>query len=271
MKRRNERLRELESVYSLSIETRNFEINQLINRNNFIMLFQGVLLAAVFQNQASKPVVEAIICLCGVFVSAFQVALSSGAKYWQEHWELKTEKIEELLKTEHADDKFIALFSKGKNESLDPCRECERRRHALYIWVLLAIFLFCSVLFVNGQMLCALIVIIAFLIVVAVAEVCGTCDESAETTANHDVDVTPQDMRKKIFKGVYLNPASILIYRKYSVSKVPVYVGLSLVVTWSALALHSFGVDYFGWAKGHIVKPDNYRKYANSSYRKPPE
>lgn len=83
------RLKDLESVYKLSIDTRNFEINQLINRNNFIMLFQGVLLAAVFQNQASKPVVEAIICICGIFVSAFQVMLSSGAKYWQEFWELR--------------------------------------------------------------------------------------------------------------------------------------------------------------------------------------
>jgi hypothetical protein len=50
-----EKLSELKAVYKLAIETRNFEIHQLINRNNFFMLFQGVLLAAVFNNQASKP------------------------------------------------------------------------------------------------------------------------------------------------------------------------------------------------------------------------
>ena len=43
----NENISELKAVYKLAIETRNFEIQQLINRNNFFMLFQGVLLAAV--------------------------------------------------------------------------------------------------------------------------------------------------------------------------------------------------------------------------------
>ncbi len=36
-----EKLSELKAVYKLAIETRNFEIHQLINRNNFFMLFQG--------------------------------------------------------------------------------------------------------------------------------------------------------------------------------------------------------------------------------------
>lgn len=71
----------LKAVYKVCIETRNFEINQLIQRNNFFMLFQGVLLAAALQNQGSKPVVELIICLTGIFVSIYQLQMASGAKY----------------------------------------------------------------------------------------------------------------------------------------------------------------------------------------------
>ena len=92
-----EKLPELKAVYKLAIETRNFEIHQLINRNNFFMLFQGVLLAAVFNNQASKPFVEFVICFAGIFISWHQIGVAAGAKYWQEWWELKTSEIEERL------------------------------------------------------------------------------------------------------------------------------------------------------------------------------
>lgn len=266
------RLKDLESVYKLSIDTRNFETNQLINRKNFIMLFQGVLLAAVFQNQASKPVVGAIICICGIFVSAFQVMLSSGAKYWQEFWELKTEKIEEILKIEHGEDRFIALLSKGNNEKIDPCKECERKRRALYIWIALAVLLISCVLCINNQTTMAACLTVASIIIILVSELCLQCQnpETKEAPKPSEAEVTPQDMEKKILKGSTLNPAGLLIYRKYSVSKIPVYVGLTLVATWSALAIHSFGVDYYGIAKGHVIKSDNYREDTDSSYRKAP-
>lgn len=88
----------LKSVYKICIETRNFEINQLIQRNNFFMLFQGVLLAAALQNQASKPYVEFIICFAGVFVSLYQLQMASGAKFWQEWWESRVDHYEEKLR-----------------------------------------------------------------------------------------------------------------------------------------------------------------------------
>lgn len=89
----------LKSVYKICIETRNFEINQLIQRNNFFMLFQGVLLAAALQNQSSKPLVEFIICLTGVFVSFYQLQMASGAKFWQEWWESRVDYYEKKLRS----------------------------------------------------------------------------------------------------------------------------------------------------------------------------
>lgn len=92
----------LKAVYKVCIETRNFEINQLIQRNNFFMLFQGVLLAAALQNQGSKPIVELVICLTGIWVSIYQLQMASGAKYWQEWWESRLEEYEKKL-GEHKD------------------------------------------------------------------------------------------------------------------------------------------------------------------------
>jgi hypothetical protein len=90
-------LESIKSVYEICIKTRNFEINQLIQRNNFFMLFQGVLLASALQNQASKPVVELIICLTGVLVSYYQLQMACGAKFWQEWWEIRVDHFEEKL------------------------------------------------------------------------------------------------------------------------------------------------------------------------------
>ena len=87
----------LKALYEISIETRNFEINQLIQRNNFFMLFQGVLLSAVMQTETSKPYVEVIICIAGFFVSIYQLQMASGAKYWQEWWESRVDYFEEQL------------------------------------------------------------------------------------------------------------------------------------------------------------------------------
>jgi hypothetical protein len=93
----NERLESLKSLYEISISTRNFEISQLIQRNNFFMIFQGVLLASVIQSENSRPLVEFIICATGLTVSFYQMQMASGAKFWQEWWESRVEHFEKLL------------------------------------------------------------------------------------------------------------------------------------------------------------------------------
>lgn len=109
-KETSDKYSELKAVYKLAIQTRNFEIQQLINRNNFFMLFQGVLLAAVFSNQASKPFVEFVVCFAGIIISWHQIGVAAGAKYWQEWWELKTSEIENQLKQLIGEQQFVPLF-----------------------------------------------------------------------------------------------------------------------------------------------------------------
>jgi hypothetical protein len=89
----------LKAVYKICIETRNFEINQLIQRNNFFMLFQGVLLAAALQTEASKPLVELVVCASGILVSLYQLQMACGAKFWQEWWESRVDHYEGKLRS----------------------------------------------------------------------------------------------------------------------------------------------------------------------------
>ncbi|MEK8081940.1 RipA family octameric membrane protein [Pseudomonas sp. XK-1] len=87
----------LKAVYEVSIKARDFEISHLIQRNNFFMLFQGVLLASVMQAENSRPFVELVVCITGFLVSIYQIQMASGAKFWQEWWESRVEHFEVLL------------------------------------------------------------------------------------------------------------------------------------------------------------------------------
>ncbi len=87
----------MKSIFKLCLEMRNFEITQLTHRNNFFMIFQGVLLAGVVQSSHSLPVVSFLVCVAGFLVSIYQVAMAGGAKFWQEYWEEVLSKSEQLL------------------------------------------------------------------------------------------------------------------------------------------------------------------------------
>ncbi|HFF5021147.1 TPA: hypothetical protein ACPZMC_000491 [Yersinia enterocolitica] len=125
----------IKRLYELTIRVRDFEITQLSQRNNFFMLFQGVLfagLATLLQNSSGKDY-AALVCFIGLFVSMFQIGISSGAKYWQEFWEESVRKTEiELIKemkSIHPDsklyrEKVYKLFSIEMSE----VESCVRKR-----------------------------------------------------------------------------------------------------------------------------------------------
>jgi hypothetical protein len=87
-------------LYQLAISARDMEINQLVQRNNFFMIFQGVLLAGLLQasgNGKIIPIVSFLVCCAGLLLSLLQVGMAAGAKFWQERWEDAVEKFEEVL------------------------------------------------------------------------------------------------------------------------------------------------------------------------------
>lgn len=105
-------------IYKLAIAGRDMEINQLVQRNNFFMIFQGVLLAGLLQaagNGKIIPVVSLLACIAGLVVSLLQVGMAAGAKFWQERWESAVEATERFLLEEQPKErsKLFELFSSG--------------------------------------------------------------------------------------------------------------------------------------------------------------
>lgn len=88
----------------LDLRLREFEISQLTQRNNFFMIFQGVLIGGLVQSQGtSAPIITFGMSLLGVMASVLQIGMAGGAKYWQSRWEASTRSSEiaivlELLK-----------------------------------------------------------------------------------------------------------------------------------------------------------------------------
>ncbi len=88
----------------LDLRLREFEINQLTQRNNFFMIFQGVLIAGLVQSQGTAaPIITFGMSVLGAFTSLLQIGMAGGAKYWQSRWEASTRSSEiaitlELLK-----------------------------------------------------------------------------------------------------------------------------------------------------------------------------
>ena len=100
--------------YDLDMKLREFEISQLTQRNNFFMIFQGVMIAGLIQSQGNAPViVNFYVCLTGMFVSVFQIGMAGGAKFWQSRWESssRTSEIEIVLKLLQADKHAIRTFT----------------------------------------------------------------------------------------------------------------------------------------------------------------
>ncbi|TIH06231.1 hypothetical protein [Pseudomonas leptonychotis] len=165
----------LSQLYKLCIETRNFEISQLINRNSFFMIFQGVLLAGIIQSAGNIAIVSFVGCLCGLLVSLLQTGMACGAKYWQEYWETSTVLAEE------------EILKNVENDT---------ERQAMY------------------QLF----------------------------------SMSPEAMHEQVRKRLYERKSgfivSHLILKKYSASKIPIYVGMVFSITWFFLLLATVE---FGW------------------------
>jgi hypothetical protein len=87
----------LKHLFKIALECRNFEITQLVQRNNYFMIFQGVIFMGLIQSAHSVPVVSFMICVVGLVTSFFQAQMAAGAKFWQEYWEAAVTRIEQEL------------------------------------------------------------------------------------------------------------------------------------------------------------------------------
>lgn len=107
----------LKKIYYIAVKTRNFEITQLVQRNNFFMIFQGVLLASIIYSSNTVPYVQLMICIAGCYIAVQQTKAAAGAKFWQEYWEAEVVKAEKNLESFYESKSieplpFIPMFDK---------------------------------------------------------------------------------------------------------------------------------------------------------------
>lgn len=189
----------LAAAYQLALDQRAFEIAQLTNRNNFFMVFQGVLLAGLIQSQgAAAPVMNFFVCVAGMAMSLFQAGMASGAKYWQIRWEVAVKRIEMLLLKELEDaPQLVQLFTADMTH-LSPTEQIEIRR-------------------INSL-----------------------------GARAHDKLNDTKGFIGKLVKADLTGPLPSLakwaIKRRFSVSKIPFWVGVSLFLVWVLIWINTFSL-----------------------------
>lgn len=192
----------------LDLHLREFEINQLTQRNNFFMIFQGVLIAGLVQSHGeAAPIVTFSMSLLGVATAVLQIGMAGGAKYWQSRWEASTRSSEIAL--------VLALLRRGK----------------------LAVQTFTH----DSSLL--------------------TEDEQAEISEwnalnpDEPIIVDREYIRKIVVADIHANKTKSLrrsadwwvrtfaIEPKWSVSRIPIWMGAALLIFWLLMTLHSIRID----------------------------
>lgn len=202
----------LSQAFELTLRQREFEINQLTQRNNFFMIFQGVLIAGLIQSGGSAAaVVSFLVCLVGLVVSLFQIGMASGAKYWQMRWERATKTLElwlleDLKEHPHVSQFFTVdgthLTADEKQRLTEVNKTAARANDPLTM--------------VDGA-----VKIENWKELAAAAEKAGWLQRLTGA------------------------PVDWAILRKPSVSRIPIYVGVALAIFWCVLVVNIIQVD--GW------------------------
>jgi hypothetical protein len=192
----------------LDLHLREFEINQLTQRNNFFMIFQGVLIAGLVQSHgAAAPVVTFSMSLLGVATSLLQIGMAGGAKYWQSRWEASTRSSEIAIVLDHLRRGKLAVQTFTHDSTVLTPEE----QAAIAEW---------NALHPDD-------LIIAdkdFIHRVVLADIDANSSKSLRGRADWWV------------KRWAIEP-------KWSVSRIPIWMGAALLVFWLLIALHSIRIE----------------------------
>jgi hypothetical protein len=196
----------------LDLRLREFEISQLTQRNNFFMIFQGVLIAGLVQSQGTAAaLITFAMAMLGVGTSVMQIGMAGGAKYWQSRWEASTRSSEIAIVLELLKQKKLAV----QTFTLDPTLLTMDEQKQIKAW--------------NDQHLDPndhLIGDPSFINNIVKADINGGRASGPRNWADWWV------------KRIAIEP-------KWSVSRIPIWVGAMLMVFWVIIAINSINVPGF--------------------------
>lgn len=195
----------LAAAFQLALHQREFEISQLTQRNNFFMIFQGVLIAGLVQsNGSAAAAISFALCFIGLVVSIFQVGMAAGSKYWQVRWERAAKTTELWLLDALQGEPRISHFFTADGKDLTP------------------------------------------------AEIQQMRDINTNSIRQNDpltMDVGSGETKNRIELGLgnpgwFKRQTNRLILGGFSVSRIPLYVGIALALFWTYLL--SFTIAFNG-------------------------
>lgn len=196
----------------LDLHLREFEINQLTQRNNFFMIFQGVLIAGIVQSQGTAaPIITFGISLLGMATSVFQIGMAGGSKYWQSRWEASTRSSEIAIVLQLVKEGKLAVQTFTHDSALLTSDEIRQ----IADW--------------NTAQ--------------------SNDEEKIIDMADHIRMIVMADVnagRKKPVRGrLDWWVSKWAIEPKWSVSRIPIWMGGSLLLFWFVIALHSVHIPRF--------------------------
>jgi len=195
----------------VDLHLREFEINQLTQRNNFFMIFQGVMIAGLVQSQGTAaPLITFSMALLGVATSTFQIGMAGGAKYWQSRWEASTRSSEIAIVLELSRQKKLAVQTFTHDSSL--LTPAERKKVADW----------------NSQ----------------------------NPDPDDQITTDPEFIRDGVMVDIEAGKDGFRRYAdwwvrkfaiapKWSVSRIPIWIGAALFIFWLVIAANSFRVAGF--------------------------
>lgn len=196
----------------VDLRLREFEINQLTQRNNFFMIFQGVMIAGLVQSQGTAaPLITFSMALLGVATSTLQIGMAGGAKYWQSRWEASTRSSEIAIVLELSRQKKLAV----QTFTHDAALLTDEERKQVADW--------------NAQ----------------------------HPDPEDQITTDPKFIRNGVMVDIEAGPKKGLrryadwwvrkyaIAPKWSVSRIPIWIGAALFIFWLVIAANSFRVAGF--------------------------
>jgi hypothetical protein len=194
----------LDRALELALRQREFEISQLTQRNNFFMIFQGVLIAGLIQSGgAAAPVISFAVCLIGVVTSWAQVCMAAGSKYWQMRWERASKTVEVWLLDELKDHPRVTQFftADGKDLSAEE----------------------------------------AAILLAANCHPARASDLLSQVRGAVKTETKKELIRREpTWLGKIID---LLILWKPSVSRIPIYIGIALFIFWTFLFTFTFSIN----------------------------
>jgi hypothetical protein len=86
---------ELQELYKLAASTRQFELQMLWQRSNYLLILNTAIAGAYFSQRGNSH--SAMLPIVGFSAALLWLLMTLGGKYWQARWEGVTRRLEEKL------------------------------------------------------------------------------------------------------------------------------------------------------------------------------